>query len=111
MSGEALAVALSDRSAPEKSIPFRGALARLVPQPAADRVAYFTKDGVEYEAFRDPLNPQVVNWNNSARSYAQGHAATISPYLRKHDETPAGSVSTKLPSLNQAPKSWVARPY
>jgi enterochelin esterase family protein len=63
-------------------------------QPAADRVAYFTRDGVEYEAFQDPLNPQIVNWNNSARSYAQGHAATISPYLRKHDETPAGRVET-----------------
>jgi enterochelin esterase-like enzyme len=63
-------------------------------QPAADRVAYFTRDGVEYEAFRDPLNSQVVNWNNSTRSYAQGSAATISPYLRKHDETPAGKVET-----------------
>jgi enterochelin esterase-like enzyme len=63
-------------------------------QPAADRVAYFAMDGVEYEAFRDPLNPQAVNWNNSVRSYAQGSAATTSPYLEKHSATPAGRVET-----------------
>jgi enterochelin esterase family protein len=63
-------------------------------QPAPDRVAYFTRDGVEYEAFNDPLNPQVVNWNNSTRSYAQGTTATTSPYLQKHDETPAGTLET-----------------
>ena len=61
-------------------------------QAAADRVAYFTSDGVEYETFKDPLNPRLVNWNNSVRSYAQGSAATTSPYLRKHDDTPAGSI-------------------
>src|SRR5581483_672700 len=34
-------------------------------QPAADRVAEFTLDGIEYEAFCDPLNPRLANWNNS----------------------------------------------
>jgi enterochelin esterase-like enzyme len=63
-------------------------------QPAADRVASFTTDGVEYEAFRDPLNPQVSNWNDSVRSYAQGSAATTSPYLHGHAGTPAGRVET-----------------
>jgi enterochelin esterase-like enzyme len=63
-------------------------------QPTADRVAYFTRDGVEYEAFRDPLNPQIANWNNSVRSYTQGSAATTSPYLQKHVETPAGRLET-----------------
>jgi enterochelin esterase-like enzyme len=61
---------------------------------ATNRVASFTTEGVEYEAFLDPLNPQVVNWNDSTRSYVQGPAATVSPYLQKHDGTPAGRVET-----------------
>jgi len=63
-------------------------------QPAAERVASFEMNGVEYEAFRDPLNPQAVNWNNSVRSYVQGSAATMSPYLQKHSDAPAGKVET-----------------
>ncbi len=63
-------------------------------QPAADRVAGFAADGVEYEAFLDPLNPRRVNWNNSVRSYVQGPAATVSPYLQKHDATRGGRVET-----------------
>jgi enterochelin esterase family protein len=63
-------------------------------QPASSRVASFSMDGTEYEAFLDPLNPRTVNWNNSVRSYVQGAAATTSPYLEKHDDTPAGTLET-----------------
>jgi enterochelin esterase-like enzyme len=80
-------------------------------QSAADRVAGFTADGVEYEAFLDPLNPQRVNWNNSVRSYVQGPAATISPYLQKHDTTPGGKVETLPVASKLLGNSRVLRIY
>lgn len=61
---------------------------------APDRATYFTMDGMEYETFRDPLNPDRVDWNNSITSHAQGPAATTSPFLKKRIDVPAGRVET-----------------
>ena len=57
-----------------------------------DRVTYFTMDDKEYETFHDPLNPDLVDWNDSIVSHAQGPAAKTSVYLKKRSGVPAGVV-------------------
>lgn len=57
-----------------------------------DRVTYFTMDDKEYETFHDPLNPDLVEWNDSIVSHAQGPDATTSVYLKKRGDVPAGVV-------------------
>ncbi len=61
---------------------------------SADRATYFTMDDREYETFHDPLNPDVITWNDSVTSHAQGPDATTSPYLQKRDGVAAGTVET-----------------
>ena len=57
-----------------------------------DRATYFTMDDKEYETFHDPLNPDLVEWNGSIVSHAQGPDATTSVYLKKRGDAPAGVV-------------------
>jgi enterochelin esterase family protein len=57
---------------------------------APDRATYFTMDDKEYETFHDPLNPDLVDWNNSVVSHAQGPDARTSVYLGKRDDVPTG---------------------
>src|SRR5690242_19231258 len=57
-----------------------------------DRATYFTMDDKEYETFHDPLNPDLVEWNGSIVSHAQGPDATTSVYLKKRGDVPAGVV-------------------
>ncbi len=61
---------------------------------APDRATYFTMDGMEYETFHDPLNPDLVSWNNSVTSHAHGPDAKTSPFLEKHADVPTGRVET-----------------
>ncbi len=49
-------------------------------------------DDKEYETFHDPLNPDLLDWNNSIVSHAQGPDARTSVYLKKRDGVPAGAV-------------------
>ena len=57
-----------------------------------DRATYFTMDDKEYETFHDPLNPDLLDWNNSVVSHAQGPDAKTSAYLAKRADVPAGAV-------------------
>ena len=57
-----------------------------------DRATYFTMDDKEYETFHDPLNPDLIDWNHSVVSHAQGPDAKTSVYLTKRAGTPAGTV-------------------
>ena len=57
-----------------------------------DRATYFTMDDKEYETFHDPLNPDLVEWNNSIVSHAQGPDAKTSVYLKKRSNVPTGVV-------------------
>ena len=59
-----------------------------------DRSTYFTMDDVEYETFRDPLNADTAEWNNTVTSHTQGPDATTSPFLKKRDDVPHGMVQT-----------------
>ena len=59
-----------------------------------DRATYFTMDDKEYETFHDPLNPDLIDWNNSVVSHAQGPDAKTSVYLQKRKDVPAGVVET-----------------
>jgi enterochelin esterase family protein len=61
---------------------------------ATDRATYFTMDDKEYETFHDPLNADLVEWNDSVTSHAQGPNATTSPYLKKRDGVAAGVIET-----------------
>jgi len=61
---------------------------------APDRATYFTMDDVEFETFRDPLNADTAEWNNTVTSHVQGPAATTSPFLKKRGDVPQGSVET-----------------
>ncbi len=44
------------------------------------------------EDLHDPLNPDLVDWNDSIVSHAQGPAAKTSVYLKKRSGVPAGVV-------------------
>lgn len=55
-----------------------------------DRATYFTMDDKEYETFHDPLNPDLIDWNGSVVSHAQGPDATTSVYLERRNDVPAG---------------------
>ena len=55
-----------------------------------DRSTYFTMDDKEYETFHDPLNPDLVGWNDSIVSHAQGPDAKASVYLKKRSDVPTG---------------------
>jgi enterochelin esterase-like enzyme len=57
-----------------------------------DRATYFTMDDKEYETFHDPLNPDLLDWNSSIVSHAQGPDATTSVYLKKRNDVPGGAV-------------------
>ncbi len=57
-----------------------------------DRITYFTMDDKEYETFHDPLNPDLVDWNGSIVSHAQGPDASTSVYLRKRADVPTGVI-------------------
>jgi enterochelin esterase-like enzyme len=59
-----------------------------------DRATYFTMDDKEYETFHDPLNPDLVEWNGSIVSHAQGPNAQTSVYLKKRSDVPEGVVET-----------------
>jgi enterochelin esterase family protein len=59
-----------------------------------DRNTYFTMDDEEYETFHDPLNPDLVDWNDSIVSHAQGPDAKTSVYLTKRTDVPAGVVES-----------------
>jgi enterochelin esterase family protein len=59
-----------------------------------DRATYFTMDDKEYETFHDPLNPDLIDWNGSVVSHAQGPDAKTRVYLEKRTGTPAGVVET-----------------
>ena len=61
---------------------------------SSDRATYFTMDDKEYETFHDPLNSDVISWNDSVTSHAQGPDATTSPYLKKREDVAAGAVET-----------------
>ena len=51
-------------------------------------------DGTEYETFNDPLNPDLVEWNNSITSHVQGPNATTSVFLKKRTDVPTGRIET-----------------
>jgi enterochelin esterase-like enzyme len=57
-----------------------------------DRVTYFTMDAREYETFHDPLNPRLMDWNESIVSYVQGPDARTSADVMKHTHDPGGRV-------------------
>ncbi|HXA91817.1 MAG TPA: alpha/beta hydrolase-fold protein [Steroidobacteraceae bacterium] len=59
-----------------------------------DRVSYFTMDEREYETFHDPLNPRLMDWNDSVVSYTQGPDAATSAYLVKRADTASGTLET-----------------
>ncbi len=59
-----------------------------------DRATYFTMDAMEYETFHDPLNPRLMDWNNSVVSYAEGSDATTMPYLGKQAGNATGTLET-----------------
>jgi enterochelin esterase family protein len=61
---------------------------------APDRVTYFTMDGTEYETFHDPLNPDLLDWNNSVTSHAQGPDAKTSSFLKLQNNVPKGHVES-----------------
>ena len=52
-------------------------------------------DDKEYETFHDPLNPDLIDWNNSVVSHAQGPEAKTSLYLKKRTGIPTGIVETQ----------------
>ena len=61
---------------------------------SADRATYFTMDDREYETFHDPLNSDLVTWNDSVTSHVQGPDAVTSPYLQKRDGVATGKIET-----------------
>jgi enterochelin esterase family protein len=81
-----------------------------------DRATYFTMDDKEYETFHDPLNPDLVDWNNSIVSHAQGPDAKTSPYLQKRAGVPAGvvesfDIQSKIPGNKRTVRVYLPPGY
>ena len=81
-----------------------------------DRATYFTMDDKEYETFHDPLNPDLIDWNHSIVSHAQGPDAKTSVYLKKRNEVPAGvvenfDVQSRMPGSTRTVRVYLPAGY